>query len=231
MSGYMSDARKYRQRAIKFNQEGKLSSWIVNIECHRVVGNYVEGETAALATDLGLDVSQVQNRALAARTFIRLRRAFPDSEGYRYVSGARKMLSPSHFTVLGRMWEKYEDEMSPQDALNHLIAAADGLASVRAFKTMLDNLYREDRAQEWVYNIAKASTWARKAMNTYGAPDEVRYAAREFIAAVEGKDSLPFLTLERVLCVYLRYRADWSPKRAWALGWVEKVLDRRESRG
>ena len=192
---------KYRARAVKFNGKAKANRWIVCIECHRVVGNYIAGETSGLAADLGIDVSQVQNMAMAAKTYLALRQKYGGPESYRYLSLARKKLSASHFTVLGRAMQQYK--IGPMVAFRHLLTAVNAGASVRQFRQVIDEMYR-DQPPDWAMHAAKAAKYARLAMDDYGVPDIIRSAARDFLDVSEGGRTLPFITLERSLAVYLR---------------------------
>lgn len=117
--------------AVAQHRRGLAARWRACFAVSVVVGQQRRHLTRALATDLACSVDQVEHMAQAARFYLDLARHFRNNaEVVGRLRQMRRVLSPSHFSELGRLTRTYD--LTPGDALGELATAAGDGVSVAA---------------------------------------------------------------------------------------------------
>lgn len=121
------------RRAIRYFREGNAQRWVACLAARRIVGNYDEGATAALASDLCLSITQVHNLADAGRAYITYRKLTVMCQSYRI------FLTPSHFAAIYQLQSRYG--FDDFQAVGYLSEAAEYGASVATMRASVDGIY------------------------------------------------------------------------------------------
>lgn len=117
------------KQVVESYRRGSSWRWVACLAASRVVGNYDRGKTQALAIDLALSVSQVENLARAGLTYRRLRK-------YGVGGLVRLSLTPGHFAAMGELIRRYD--LSPFEAASDLCTAAEIGASIAVMRAEID---------------------------------------------------------------------------------------------
>lgn len=169
---------------------GNRYRWVACLAASRIVGRYDPGATLAMASDMGISISQVENYAAAGRFYRKFRRYMPQ---VGIDAAARRRLSPTHLTVAYHILTKYEP--NPRDVLVELKTVADNGVSVEDMRDKMEGLFGpgkkgdKDTASE---RFTKHMTGAAEHLNaavdcapdqdTTRAVTEIRDAVRGMIA-------------------------------------------------
>lgn len=164
--------------AVTQYQAGSAHRWKACLAASCVVGKYDKGATLALAGDLCISVSQVENLAHAGLAWRWLRY-------YGVRIQVRTRLTPSHFSAMLDLWRRYE--FDPQAAADTLQIAAENGASVMVMRQWIDDEFGPDRGDMWQRRLGRVLPQVELLVNDYGVPEGVRIAAQQFIAAVNGE--------------------------------------------
>jgi len=121
------------RRAIHHFRAGNAQRWVACLAARRIVGNYSEGETIALADELCLSISQIHNLADAGRAYVAYRKLSS------HVPTLRKRLTTSHFAVACQLQGKYG--FDDFQALGYLVEAAEDSESIAAWRDRIDSIY------------------------------------------------------------------------------------------
>jgi len=127
------DVSILHRRAVRHFRAGNAQRWVACLSARRIVGNYSEGETVALADELCLSISQVHNLADAGRAYVAYRKVSS------HVPTLRKRLTTSHFAVACQLQGKYG--FDDFQALGYLVEAAEDSESVAAWRDRIDKIY------------------------------------------------------------------------------------------
>lgn len=126
------------RRAVTYYRRGTDNRWVACLAASRIVGNYERGATLALAQDLAISASQVENLAYAGMAYRTFRRFGLDSE-------TRRRLTPSHFSV----WQLFTRlEIDPAELVSELRTAAENGVSCAGLSKALVEMYGDGKDDE-----------------------------------------------------------------------------------
>ena len=129
----MLDPAVLHRRAVRYFRSGNARRWVACLAARRIVGNYDEGATAALASDLCLSVTQVHNLADAGRAYVAYRKSRQSCVNLRLC------LTPSHFAAIYQLQARYG--FDDFQAVGYLSEAAEYGASVATMRQSVDGIY------------------------------------------------------------------------------------------
>jgi hypothetical protein len=120
------------------------------LRASRVVGRYEDGLTSALATDIGLSVSQVENLADAGTAYRYIR---PHCNRFGLNSELRKRLTPSHWAAAGRLQAQYN--IMPPELVSDLIEAARDGVSVATMARNISGQYGNETEDDDLADVLR----------------------------------------------------------------------------
>ena len=164
-------------QAVEYYRAGTSQRWRACLAAYRIVGSYQKGETSSLAYDLRISVSQVENLARAGLTYVQLRPTCQDLPAYR------KVLTYSHFAVLGDLIRKYDIPLT--EAIEQIRTAAEEGASVEQMRSALEGEYNPDGHKTWQDKLKVTRKGCEYLMSETDTPYEVYSAAQLFVKLTE----------------------------------------------
>ena len=156
---------------------GSAYRWKSCLAASCIVGRYERGATLALAQDLCISVSQVENLARAGWGWRTFRSYFPIG----LASEVRGRLTPTHFSAMFDLWRLYE--FDPHDAAGILAECVEHGASVASMRKYVEDTYGS-KAADWERRLSRITPQVELLCSDYGVPEGVRLASIEWLTSI-----------------------------------------------
>lgn len=170
----------FSEQAIKYDKKSDIDLWKSALFCSRIVGNYKEGATRGLASDMNRSVDTIEDRAHAYMMFEKLCK-LKTGEHRLYVFHARRLpyVHLSHFRTMWDLMKKYDLTDAQLIGLLVEIVQAEGELSSRNLSIIVQKHY--DKHEVWEYQARKAYKAIENLINHPSTPKNIRIVVSKTI--------------------------------------------------